>query len=189
MLVDKEQDYIDNLVFVILKRTMKELRVKPHFSDRSYNTLRGAVKLCSISRKNHPSENYYENIAYWPGDIGLNGDIFKRFTVLFFARIIANVMTIDKSKRINNSSMRIVNNFNEKLSNMLYRVLQHGDYDDYMCFLIKYGEEIGEAILACQDIGRKYTWGDTYVPSSHSLFFNSFYPKHIKEISINTFLI
>jgi hypothetical protein len=189
MFVDKEQDYIDNLVFVVLKRTMKELRVKPHLSNRLYNTLKGAVKLCSDSRKNHPSENYYENIAYWPGDMGVDGDINKRFMILFFARIISNIMSTDKTKRVNNSSMRIVNLFNEKLCNMLHRVLQHGDYDDDIGFLTKYGEELGYAILACQDIGKKFTWGGIYAPSSQSLFFNSFYPKHIKELSTNSFLI
>jgi hypothetical protein len=189
MFVDKEQDYIDNIVFVILKRTMKELRVKPHLPNRLYNTLKGAVKLCSDSRKTHPSENYYENIAYWPGDMGADGGRNKRFIILFFARIISNIMSTDKTKRVNNSSMKLVNIFNEKLCNMLSRVLQHGDYDDDIGFLIKYGEELGYAILACQDIGKKFTWGDTYVPSSYSLFFNSFYPKHIKELSINTFLI
>lgn len=191
MFVDKEQDYIDNLVFVVLKRTMKELRVKPHLSNRLYNTLKGAVKLCSDSRKKHPSENYYENIAYWPGDMGVDGDRNKRFMILFFARIISNIMSTDKTKRVNNSSMRIVNNFNEKLSNLLYKVLHSIDldYDEDMDFLIKYGEELGYAILACQDIGNKFTWGGIYKPSSQNLFFNSFYPKHIKELSTNSFLI
>ena len=190
MFVDKEQDYIDNLVFVILKRTMKELRVKPHLSNRLYNTLRGAVTLCSESRRKHPNENYYENIAFWPGDMGVDGNRNKRFMILFFARIISNIMSTDKTKRVNSSSMRIVNNFNEKLSNLLYGVLHNIDfeYDEDMGFLIKYGEELGYAILACQDIGKKFTWGG-YAPSSQNLFFNSFYPKYIKELSTNSFLI
>lgn len=188
MFVDKKTDYTDDLVYVILKRTMKELRVKPHLSNKAYNTLKGAVKICGDSRKNHPTENYYENITYWPGDMGINGTMYKLFSILFFARIITNVMPIDKS-HIKHSSMKILNNFNEYVSNMLFRIVNYRGYDEELAFFIKYGEEIGEAILACQDVGKKHTWGYNYIPSSQGIFFDKFYPKHIKELQSNTFLI
>ena len=190
MLIDKENgSYVDNIVFVILKRTMKELRIKPHTADRLNNTLKGAVKMCGDSRKKHPGESYYQNIAFWPGDMGLQGNKFTPFTILFFARIITHAMPIDKTHPINASSLRIINNFNEYIYAVLFRVLNRGDINDEIGFLIKYGEEIGEAILACQDIGSKITLGEHYYASSQSLFFNSFYPKHFKEIQPNTFLI
>ena len=188
MFVDNEQYYIDNLVFVILKRTMKELRVKPHLSNKEYNTLKGAVNICGDSRKKHPTENYYENISFWPGDMGIDGTMYKLFSVLFFARIITNVMPKDKS-HIKNSSMKILNNFNEYVSNMLFRIVHYRGYDEELEFFIKYGEEIGEAILACQDVGKKHVFGGNYIPSSQGIFFDTFYPKHIKELQCNTFLI
>ena len=187
MFVDKEQDYIDNLVFVILKRTMKELRIKPYLPNELYNTLKGAVKICSDSRKKHPSENYYENITFWPGDMGINGNMYRLFSILFFARIITNVMPIDKF-HVKNSSMKILNNFNEYVSNMLFRIVQYHGYEEELEFFIKYGEEIGEAILACQDIGKRFRLGK-YIPSSQGIFFDTFYPKYIKELQSNTFLI
>ena len=180
------RQYIDNLVFVILKRTMTELRIKPRVNNKKYDTLKGAVKLCSDSRKHHINENYYENISYWPGDMGIS--FHEYFVLLFFARIITNVMPIDKL-HINYSSMKLLREFDNKLYSVIKRVLVHGDFCEEHGFLIKYGEELGYAILACQDIGEDLHFGGRYTPNSQSLFFNMFYQKHIKELQPNTFLI
>ena len=104
MFVDKSSKFIDDLVDVILKRTLKELRRLPHREDVALNTLKGAVKICHDSRKRHSSENYYENISYWPGDMGFNDNTC--FSILFMARVITNAMPIDKKHSININSFR-----------------------------------------------------------------------------------
>ena len=97
-------------------------------------------------------------------------------------------MPIDKL-HINYSSMKLLREFDNKLYNMIKRVLVHGDFSEEHGFLIKYGEELGYAILACQDIGGNLHFGGRYTPNSQDLFFNMFYKKHIKELQPNTFLI
>lgn len=188
MFVVNNTKYIDDLVDVILKRTLKELRCLPNREEKALNTLKGAVILCHDSRKRHRSENYYENISYWPDDMFLNNNTC--FGILFMARVITNVMPIDKQHTINTNSFRLLNRFNECLRNMLYRVLDHVDYGDEM-FLIKYGEELGYALMACHDVADKIIlshYGTKYTPSAEKIFFNEFYPRHI-DLPSNTFLI
>ena len=189
MFVVNSSKYIDDLVDVILKRTLKELRCLPNRDEKALNTLKGAVKLCHDSRIRHSNENYYENISYWPGDMGFNDN--TRFGILFMARVITNVMSIDKKHSINANSFRLLNRFNECLCSMLNRVLNHGDYHDEMWFLIKYGEELGYALMACHDIADKIalsSFGRKYNPIAEKMFFNKFYPEHI-DLPSNTFLI
>jgi hypothetical protein len=189
MLVVNNTKYIDDLVDVILKRTLKELRCLPNRGERTLNTLKGAVKLCHDSRIRHSfRENYYENISYWPDDMGLNNNTC--FGILFMARVITNVMPIDKHHAINSESFRLLNRFNECLRGMLLRVLDLGDASNEMWFLIKYGEELGYALMACHDVGDKLMsyFGKKYTPIAEKMFFNEFYPKHI-DLPSNTFLI
>ena len=113
------------------------------------------------------------------------------FSILFMARVITNVMPIDKKHSINANSFRLLNRFNEGLCSMLCRVLTRGDYNDEMWFLIKYGEELGYALMACHDVADKIIlshYGTKYTPSAEKVFFNEFYPKHI-DLPSNTFLI
>lgn len=189
MPVVNSSKYIDDLVDVILKRTLKELRCLPNREKKALNTLKGAVKLCHDSRIRHSGENYYQNISYWPGDMGFNEN--SCFRILFMARIITNVMPIDKKRSINANSFRLLNRFNECLYGMLCRVLVYGDYNDEMWFLIKYGEELGYALMACHDVADKIALsniGRKYTPIAEKIFFNEFYPKHI-DLPSNTFLI
>ena len=188
MFVVDSSKYVDDLVDVILKRTLKELRRLPNRDEKELNTLKGAVKLCHDSRKRHRNENYYENISYWPGDMGITDNTC--FGILFMARVITNVMPIDKKHSININSFRLLNRFNECLCSMLHRVAR-GDYNDEMWFLIKYGEELGYALMTCHDIADKIAlsyFGKKYTPIAEKTFFNEFYPKHI-DLPSNTFLI
>ena len=176
---------IDKLIFTILKRTLKELRRLPRCTSRLNNTLKGAVRVCGNSRRRHSgSEEYYENISYWPGDMNIEN--YEDFAVLFFARIITNVMLVDNAHKFRPSTYRLPSSFLSKVSNMIDRILLHDDYRGEESFLKKYGEEIGEAILACRDVSKKV--GKVFSGmSTENKFFNIFYPKY--KLEANTFLI
>ena len=178
-------DDIDKLIFIILKRTLKELRRLPRCTSRLNSTLKGAVRVCGNSRRRHScSEEYYENISYWPGDMNIENH--EDFAVLFFARIITNVMLVDNAHKFRHSTYVLPISFLNRVSNMIDRIILHDDYREEKSFLIKYGEEIGEAILACRDISKKV--GHIFTGSNaENKFFNIFYPKY--KLEANTFLI
>lgn len=172
---------IDKLIFIILKRTLKELRRLPRCTSRLNNTLKGAVRVCGNSRRRHSgSEEYYENISYWPGDMNIENH--EDFAVLFFARIITNVMLVDNAHKFRPSTYRLPISFLNRVSNMIDRILLHDDYREEKSFLIKYGE----AILACRDVSKKVGSIFTGI-SAENKFFNIFYPKY--KLEANTFLI
>ena len=104
----------------------------------------------------------------------INIENHEDFAVLFFARIITNVMLVDNAHKFRPSTYRLPISFLNRVSNMIDRILLHDDYREEKSFLIKYGE----AILACRDVSGI---------SAENKFFTIFYTKY--KLEANTFLI
>lgn len=73
---------LDDKIFKMLFRTLKEVNYSYITSPKTDNG--NLIKeMCFKIRKEHIHENYFENIKYWPNDLGMGEEV----KLLFLARV------------------------------------------------------------------------------------------------------
>ena len=141
-------DKRDKLVFALLTRTLKETGCR-NLILQQYRSTEKIIEQCLLSRKTHPREPYFGNMTFWATDLSMNvtGNKYMYFECLFLARVVNNVVIIDVEEK---DSM-IKDILYGCIENIISFVGHAGMHSYTIEFLENYGEEIGEALLLCDD--------------------------------------